>query len=456
MREIKVGASKLKLTPPEKLFPIPVPKWFGGGEYGSVKDDIYVRAVAIDNGERTILMICGELGTYINADAIKTRINKELGISENNILICATHTHEVPEGKLDPDIKDDAKAGINRKRTPEELRIEQIFQEYNSFIADQSFLAAKEAIKNRVPARYGYGEGKSYISVSRDELMENNTYDLGINFERPSDKTLSVLKFEDMEGKLIAVIINYAVHNSMCYQVKDKEDKYLMIYADISGEVSKFIEERYAKDRTVAMWTNGAAGNQDPIWVNAYHRFNKDKSHNYRFYQIGHNMFGLCEHVGQTQAIDVIHVLDSIKDMNGSAKITMNSKMYNLPGTKVVGFTREVISNSNLLDNSKISNVPSTPVPLGLVLITLGDIALYGINGEVMCETGLKIKEHSPLKKTVIISYIGNNPAGKYLVDDWGYENHTFEYYRNTVEKGAAEKCMIENLDKMLEERYNQ
>jgi neutral ceramidase len=456
MREIKVGASKFKLTPPEKLFPIPVPEWFGGGEYGSVKDDIYVRVVAIDNSERTILLICGELGTYINADEIKTRIKNELGIPENDILICATHTHEVPEGKLDPDIKDDAKAGINRKRTAEELRIEQIFLEYNSFIANQSFLAAKEALKNRVPVRYGYGEGKSYINVSRDGLMENNTYDLGINFERPSDKTLAVLKFEDMEGKLIAVIINYAVHNSMCYQVKDTEGKYLMIYADISGEVSKFIEERYAQDGTVAMWTNGAAGNQDPIWVNAYHRFNQDKSHNYRYYQIGHNMFGLCEHVGQTQAIDVIRILDSIKDMHSTGKITMSSKMFNLPGTKVVGFTREVIMNSALLESNMITNVPSDPVPLGLVLITIGDVALYGINGEVMCETGLRIKERSSLKKTIVISLVGNNPAGKYLVDDWGYENHTFEYYRNTVEKGAAEKCILENLEIMLAERSNQ
>lgn len=452
MGQLSAGASKECITLPEDLMPYPVPDWFGGGTYTGVKDDIFVRCLALSDGKKKALIICAELGTYINAELIQDRIYKECGIPFENIMISATHTHEVPEGKVNPDIKE----GEEKELTEKEKKIQKIADSYNQFIADQTVLAAKRAVENMEPARYGYGEGKSYINCNRDEFLESGVSVQGLNFERPSDKTLGVILFESLSGRKIGVLINYAVHNDLCFHQKDINGEDLLVYGDISAEISKFVEKRYAKDGMTAVWTNGAAGNQNPYLSGSYNKYNPDGSVEENYYKLGGDAFMLCEYLGQRQGLDVVRVMNNIKEMSAAARITTAYQKYELPGTRVVGFTREMIANPNLTDYDKIYNEPAGSVPLGLMLITFGDIALYGINGEVMCETGLRIKEQSSLKHTWIISYMGDNPAGKYLADQWGYEHRTFAYYRNTVENGRAEECMLQNLKKMLEKRFEE
>jgi neutral ceramidase len=444
MRELKAGASKMILTPPPELMPFPNPLWFGGGKFGSVKKDIYARAIAIDNGERTVLIIAGEIGGFANTDMTGERICRELGIDRENVWYCGTHNHECPMTfRIIPE---------NEIRTDEDC----MNNAYSLFAAGQVFLAAQEAIRNLQPARFGYGTGKSYINCNRDEELETGCYDQGRNFKRPSDKSLGVIKFEALDGDLIAVIINYAVHNNLCFLQKDDKDKDLMIYGDISGEVCHFVEERYRKENAVALWLNGAAGNQNPIWFSGYHRYNHDKTHNYYYYKCGFEMWGLCEHLGQTQGVDVLRVMNAIRSTHRCAKITMHTKGFSLPGTKVTGFTHDMILNSDIIDNSKIFNVPDEPVTLDLSLLTLDDLALYGIGGEVMCETGLRIKELSALKDTWVVSILNEKPDGKYLVDEWGYDNRTFAYYRNRIERGVAERCILDGLDGLLEDRFDE
>lgn len=453
MGKLKAGASKICITVPTELLPYPVPDWFGGGEYTGVKDEIYVRCLAISDGRITALMICAELGTYIDADSIRRRIEEELEVPAENILISATHSHEVPEGKIDPDIMGETTA--QKHYTERERCIAKRAVAYNQFLEDRTVLAAKQAVLAMEPARYAYGEGKSYINCNRDQFLENGNSIQGLNYERPSDKTLSVIEFQNMDGKKIGFLINYAVHNNLCYRRTDGEGEGLLVYGDISSEVSKYVETYYQADGAVAVWSNGAAGNQNPYVSGNYTKFCTDGSIVENAYKLG-NVWELCKFVGETQGRDVVSVIQKIRHYRSCAKIQTFYREYELQGTKVEGFTPEMIGNVNLVDNSKIYNIPMGKVPLSLMLITIGDIAVYGINGEVMCETGMRLKESSTLKHIIIVSYMGNNAAGKYMVDEWGYEHRTFAYYRNTIENGTAEKTMHKCLEEFLEKRFEE
>jgi neutral ceramidase len=452
MANLTAGASKVCINLPDELLPYPVPEWFGGGEFVGVKDDIFVRALALSDGNEKVIFITAELGTYFNAEDIQRRIESETGVPFSNILISATHTHEVPEGKVDPDIDE---SGTTRIYTDREKQIMKCHDSYNKFLEDQSVKAAEEALSSMVPVKIGYGEGTSYINCNRDEFLLNGVAVQGLNPAGPSDKTLSVLEIRTLNDRKLALLINYAVHNNFCMRQKNIDGNTMKTYGDISEEVCSYLERRYADDGLIAIWTNGAAGNQNPYIMAELHHYLPDGRMDKADYELREKMWDVCRYLGERQGQDVVRVLRTINNFSDTSHITSQWKKYQLPGTKVLGFTREMLIDANLIDASKIHNEPSGKTyPLGLMLITIGDLAYYGINGEVMCETGLRLKAASPFKHTILITYMGDNPAGKYMVDNWGYEHHTFEYFRNTIEKGRAEECMTSNLLQMSQNRF--
>src|SRR6185503_9939361 len=93
--------------------------------------------------------------------------------------------------------------------------------------------------------------------------------------------TVTVLRFDDLSGKPIAFWINYAVH------VVVMGPQNLQVTGDLAGATSRFVEQHYqGKDRVrsdggprlrlppeerndgvVAVWTSGAAGDQNPISI---------------------------------------------------------------------------------------------------------------------------------------------------------------------------------------------
>ena len=121
----------------------------------------------------------------------------------------------------------------------------------------------------------------AYVNINRREFTPGRGLWLGYNEEGPSDKTVTVLRFDDLTGKPIAFWINYAVH-----AVVMGPDNF-QITGDIAGATSRFVEQHYlGKDRPrsdagsrlrlrpeeraadedpVAVWTSGAAGDQNPV-----------------------------------------------------------------------------------------------------------------------------------------------------------------------------------------------
>ena len=105
----------------------------------------------------------------------------------------------------------------------------------------------------------GYGTGVSYINVNRNIIdPKTRRWWEGPNYDGPSDKTVAVVKFETPAGEPIAVYYNYAVHAVTVGQL----DK---VSADAPGATSHYIEDSF-DDKIGAVWSEGACGDQNPIY----------------------------------------------------------------------------------------------------------------------------------------------------------------------------------------------
>ena len=65
-------------------------------------------------------------------------------------------------------------------------------------------------------------------------MNRSNRYTLGFNPDRPSDKTVEVIKFENLSGEPIAILINYAVHAVVLFTAMTKGEQ-REVSADLPG-----------------------------------------------------------------------------------------------------------------------------------------------------------------------------------------------------------------------------
>ena len=217
---LRVGAAKVDVTPTERELP--------ANGYG-VLDRLYARAIVLDNGSSTAALITVDAGAIPDPvwQAVTGQVEQELGIRRANVLLTATHTHSAA-AQRGPDYA---------RRIAESVRL------------------AKQRL---APARLGYGTGVSYINVNRQIVdPKTNRWREGPNYEGPSDKTVAVIKFETANGAPIAVYYNYSVHGVIAGQLDQ-------VSGDIPGAASRYVEESF-DDTVVAVWSSGAAGDQNPI-----------------------------------------------------------------------------------------------------------------------------------------------------------------------------------------------
>ena len=140
--------------------------------------------------------------------------------------------------------------------------------------------------------------------------------------------------------------------------------------------------------------------------------------------------------------MDVIGVLENMGEGRERVHITVVDKKIVLPGQKIIYSDEGRVAVMARADTAFCGTVlEGEPVELELKLVTLDDYAFFGLNGELDCGIGMRLKECAPLKHTFIITHTGER-AG-YLPDKRGYDNHTQEFYASNVKDGCTEENLI-------------
>src|SRR5579863_7159498 len=91
---LKVGVAKVDITPKDLtgLVGIVVKP------YGGVHDQLYARALVLDNGGTTAAIVALDLVEIGDTTVLRQRIEKELAIPAGHIILNASHDHSAPRG----------------------------------------------------------------------------------------------------------------------------------------------------------------------------------------------------------------------------------------------------------------------------------------------------------------------------------------------------------------------
>ena len=412
---LRAGAAKVDVTPAERDLP---------KNYDGILDHIYSRAIVVESGNTSAALITVDAGGIPDQvwQNVTQQIQKELGIPITNVLLTATHTHSVP-GQTSPTYV---------QKIVESVRL------------------AKQRV---VPARVGYGSGVSYLNVNRNIIdPKTKQWWEGPNYDGPSDKTVGVVKFETLTGEPIAVYYNYAMHGVTVGQL----DK---VSGDAPGEVSKYIEDSL-DDKAVALWSSGAAGDQNPIYYQQTYDLREIRIKEYaargidisnamppggeglnrndpRVAKLMNQQKQMIVSMGQFLGEEVLHVMREMQRMDSDVQIYGGQKTISCPG-------RERTNSGRAGFEGTYKDGP--PVEIRLGLLRVGDIAIGAVNAEVFNLIAQRLKQESPYTATMMATLTNGTARSGYIPNDAGYGMYTFEVLSSRLKPGCAETSIVNGI----------
>jgi Neutral/alkaline non-lysosomal ceramidase, N-terminal len=423
---LSAGAARVDITPPaDTALPM---SGYGGRVQGfqGIHDHIYVRAIVLSDGTHDAAIVSWELIAIPNSvwQVLTQRISSQLGIPVDNIILTAVHDHDAPA------------VGTFSNPSPGTIA-------YTKTVEDKTFEAVREAKANLQPAKFGFGTGKCYININRREYFpKQGWWWLGYNPNGPSDKTVSVLRFETLSGKPIALLYNYADHGTVMGPHNMK------ISGDWMGAASRFIEHFYegkfkqgrsdegwemqpqqqemaGEKGFVALFAQGAAGDQNPIVSDS-----------------GED-FSMVDGLGRIMGEEVVRIANgmTLKEMSTQARISGSQQALTCPGQKVAPgpIPRKVYS----FENAK-------PVNIRLSLVMLNNIAMTGVSGEVLTPILQHLQKESPFKNMFMVGY-ANGYSG-YIPNDAAYNQISYEITTTHLKPGCAEGGIVRGLVQMMKD----
>ncbi len=212
-------------------------------EAGPVNDRLWVKVLVIKSDSTTAVIVTldavavGEIGHIKNdyLPKVRARIEKELGIPPNSVLVNASHCHGVVCSDVD----------------------------------ERTIQAVKLATQNMVPVRIGAGRGhENRVSENRrlklrngKELDVRHAYSLPPDAEvaeiGPIDPDIGILRLDRTDGRTLAVVYQFACHPIQGVPNKGNT-------ADMTGFASQVIEDNLS-DGTIALFLQGCGGDINPV-----------------------------------------------------------------------------------------------------------------------------------------------------------------------------------------------
>lgn len=402
-------------------------------------DPLFAGILILDNGWTKIALITLDIiGVEDKLIAeVKLMINQKTGISIENIMLSATHTHSGPES--------------------DEI--------YDTMLKQKIIGGVLWAYSKLQFARIGSGKGHvTGIAINRRSL----------NGE-PIDPDVGVILVEDLSGKLVTIWVNYTAHaTAMSWNN-------LMISADYPGFMRQTVQKVYGND-VVVMFANGAEGDINAAMKDPAFALGLTPTQNTfgpLLDGIGelqpHRTFEHCGRIGTILGGEVIKVVENIS-MIDNVSLKSTSKIISLPVRKFesVQITQKVQDEADAkvkslqasgadketLMKSRVDaflammrnwaakrgeRLKNTALfPAYIQVIRIGDAVFAGWPGEFFSGIGRNVKNRSGLEKTFIVG-LANGSVG-YLPTKDAYEEKGYEIDSTIFSENAVDILSDETL----------
>jgi neutral ceramidase len=357
----KAGVARRELTPRE-----PVPMWGYGDRHDKLSegalDPLYAAALVIQAGTQKLAIVGLDLGrapAEASLQKIRQRIKAEVGIEHS--FIAGSHTHHAPVLELS-----DA-PGKGKGRFDAALR-------YYAQLEDAIVAAILEANQKLAPARFATGATQlANFNRNRHTKLE----------PKASDRDLAVMRFDDLQGKPLAVLVNFAAHPTML------PSSTLKFSADYVGALKAAVEKETGAP---AIFMQGASGDQ------SVNRELVARQQNM------HQAFGQAlarEAVKLAQSLQPQEVKQpSLQVREERFKFTARADLSN----PVIRSLYERAFFPELIPNY-IDEYAEGVRPRLTVALLNNEIALVGASGEFFSNHAIRLKERARVKQLLFFGY---------------------------------------------------
>jgi len=243
-QEWKAGPARVIITPQKSL-------WMAG--YASrkkpsegVAQDLYAKALAFEDrtGKQAVLVTSDLLGfPAAVSHNIAERAEKQFHLRRDQLLLSSSHTHCGPVigkmlGTMYP---------MNSQQWSD-------VEQYTSDLEDRIVALVGTSLKSLRPARMDFGHGSAGFAVNR-RARTNEGIVIGVNKDGPVDHDVPVLRVNDGHGKLRAVVVGYACHNTTAQDM-------LQFNGDYAGFAQAWLEAHHPG--AMALFVAGCGGDANP------------------------------------------------------------------------------------------------------------------------------------------------------------------------------------------------
>lgn len=430
-----VGASRVKITP---KVGITLGGYFNVRVSEGVLDDLYLNAVAFKQGDKKYCVVSADVAG-IQAELVlrfKKTITEKTGLKEEDVLICATHTHTGPEFFAKDENND------------------QLSREYISFLDEKFPEVINLALQDLKPAvvGYGMGEAKNVAFVRRFKMKDGSTRtNPGINnpdIVEPSGETyekVSIVRF-DRVGASTVLLINFANHPDVI------GGNY--ISADWPGIARQYVEQ--VIENTHCLFMNGAEGDVNHVNV---HPTGGDMNGLHEDFDGCVRGYDHAKHIARVVAGSVMSIYDKVNYVDDT-ELKTSLTYLKIPANKATEEELILARKYHELHNKGLDNeIPYTDMELTTVVaeaermvalenapdyfnlpfaaFSIGKIAFFGVPGEPFTGIGDGIRTVDGYDMVVVCSivngYDGYFPM-KESYDEGGYEARSSEFKSGSAE----------------------
>ena len=360
--QFRASVVKIDLTP-EK------PQWLLGykpRQSTGVHDRLYHRIVAMDDGRTQFFLVSTDICLYSPSlyDGVMKELEKEAGIKPLQVWWTVTHTHSAPE--------------VGPPGLPAVFMGERYEHDHNTEYTAEStkalIAAIKEARAKLEPARLGVGWGFARANINRRARDEEGPTFLGLNPDGPVDRQIGLIRLEKANGKLLALITNYAMHGTVLGGENTK------ISGDAPGVVAEYVEQKLGAPM---LYINGAAGNIAPIYT-VYPDFESGHLSQFRVL-LGDPILDANAHLSLTTA---------------QVELTLGERIVETPRKGGIGWAPDL---GNYLHTTS-TGATMIRLPVRFLRIN-SDIAVWAAPLELFCEIAIDVRNQSPFPFTFYFGY---------------------------------------------------
>jgi neutral ceramidase len=383
-KALEAGVASCDITPDVKAHAVPLAGYGDrkGQPSTGVHDPLHAKVLFLRDGRKSMALVTCDLRS-VTPQLKQQALQKatDLGLNPETLFLCASHTHDGPSifpekfwqiqfGKCDPAVLDGMSSAIAA--------------------------GLHAAAKSLVPARVGFG------SERLDGLTRNRRWGYDNEARKAAGETpalnpiLSVLRVDSDDGKCRALLVHFAAHPTILGASN------MLVSAEWPGVMQQTLEAAFPG--AVALYCNGAEGDQSPVGAQGADQFSRVKD-------FGTRLAGRAQAVAQgiqttpDQPIGIVRITPDLPPIVFS------------PGASKGPYKAfEPLAQEALPRQAEIQ------------VLRIGNTAMAGLPGEPICEVGVDTQKQLAAAgfRNVLTIGLANDYLG-YIVNAKEYPHAGYE-----------------------------